>query len=200
MVDHQCRRAPNATFGSIDGKVKLIKNGIATWLDDQPEEEQKKVLDFVVRRGRDMRALHKKREGDIMEALSVRQRQKEQRRDKAKRNMLQKKVKEVLAGTLPLEEMSEAEMTEDMTDTITALITNPVGFVGKYLDHIWDIDRVDVTFHGKVVRLKYTKAKGQAFQITYWRDDESEIDGEDEIVLLVEFIVDIIFRDLWLLL
>ena len=30
MVDHQCRRAPNATFGSIDGKVKFIKNGIAT--------------------------------------------------------------------------------------------------------------------------------------------------------------------------
>ncbi|KAK2144707.1 hypothetical protein NP493_4143g00006 [Ridgeia piscesae] len=113
--------------------------------------------------------------------------------------MLQKKVKEVLAGTLPLEEMSDAEMTEDMTDTITALITNPAGFVGKYLDHIWDIDGVDVTFHGKVVRLKYTKANGQAFQVTYWRDDESEIYGEDAIVLLVEFVLDIIFRDLWLL-
>ena len=41
-----------------------------------------------------------------------------------------------------------------MTDTITALITNLASFVGKYLDHIWDIDGVDVTFHGKVVRLK----------------------------------------------
>ena len=198
-MNHQCRRAPNVTFGFIDGKVTFIKNGIATWLDDQPEEEQKKVLDFVVGRGRDMRALHKKREGVILEALSVRQRQKDQRRDKAKRNMLQKKVKEVLAGTLPLEEMSEVEMTENMTDTITALITNPAGFVGKYLDHIWDNDGVDVIFHGKVVRLKYTKATGQAFQITYWRDDESDIDGEGKIVLLVEFIVDIIFRDLWLL-
>ncbi|KAK2144706.1 hypothetical protein NP493_4143g00002 [Ridgeia piscesae] len=59
LVDHQGRRAPNATFGFIDGKVKFIKNGIATWLDDQPEEEQIKVLDFVVGRGRDMRALHK---------------------------------------------------------------------------------------------------------------------------------------------
>ena len=181
MVDHQRRRAPNATFGFIDGKVKLIKNGIATWLDDQPEEEQKKVLDVAVCRGRDMRALHKKREGVIMEALSVRQRQKEQRRGKAKRNMLQKKVKEVLAGTLPLEEMSEAEMTEDMTDTLTALITNPAGFVGKYLDHIRDIVGIDVIFHGKVVRLKYTKAKGQAFQITYWKDDESEIDGKTKL-------------------
>ena len=144
MVDHQCRRAPNATFGFIDGKVKFIKNGIATWLNDQPEEEQKKVLDFVVGGGRDMRTSHKKREGVIMEARSVRQRQKEQRRDKANRNMLQKKIKEVLAGTLPLEEMSEVEMT----DTITALITNPASFVGMYLDLIWDIDAVDVTFHG----------------------------------------------------
>ena len=47
-----------------------------------------------------------------MEALSVRQRQKDERRDKT----LQKKVKEVLAGTLQLEEMSEAKLTEDMTD------------------------------------------------------------------------------------
>ncbi|KAK2171831.1 hypothetical protein NP493_1021g00014 [Ridgeia piscesae] len=72
-VDHQCRHAPNAIFDFIDGKVKFTKNGIATWLDDQAEEEQKKVFDFVVGRGRDMRALHKKREGVIMEALSVRQ-------------------------------------------------------------------------------------------------------------------------------
>ena len=40
-------------------------------------------------------------------------------------------------------------MTEDMTDTITALITNPAGNVGKFVDHIWDVDGVDVPFMAK---------------------------------------------------
>ena len=112
------------------------------------------------------------------------------------RKTLQKKVKQVMAGTLQLEETNEAEMTEDMTEIISALIANSASFVRKYLDHIRDDERVDVTFHGMIVRVKCTKAKRQAFAITYKRNDGKE---KDSIILLVEFNVDIIFRDLWLL-
>ena len=40
-----------------------------------------------------------------------------------------------MAGTLQLEETNEAEMTEDMTEIITALIANPASFVRQYSDH-----------------------------------------------------------------
>ena len=104
-----------------------------------------------------------------------------------------------MAGTLQLEETNEAEMKEDMTEIITALITNPASFVRKYLDHIRDDNGIDVTFHGKILRLKCTKANRQAYASTYKRNDENEKDREDSIILPVEFTVDIIFSDSWLL-
>ena len=62
MVDHQARRAPNATWGFIDGKVKFAKNHTISWLDSKTPEEQERIVDFVVKRGRRMRALFKERE------------------------------------------------------------------------------------------------------------------------------------------
>ena len=196
MVDHQFCRAPNATFGFIDGKIKFIKNSIDAWIDSQPEYQQRKIVEFVIGRGRDMRALLKKRDEVVQRALSERQKQKEQKRDKTKRNKLQKKVKQVLDGALELEEISESEMTEEMMVVIKELICNPASFKGKYINHLWDDNSKDVMYHGKIIKMKCMKTRGKAFEITYWGDNESEEDSEDSVVLLVDIIVDVIFKDL----
>ena len=54
MVDAQLRRAPNATIGFIDGKVKFKKNETLQWLDSKSESIQKQIVAFSVTEGREV--------------------------------------------------------------------------------------------------------------------------------------------------
>ena len=68
LTDHQCRRAPNATIGFIDGKVKAKKNKTLKSLDSKDEHEQK-IFAFAINRARKMREMRRKREARLMEVI-----------------------------------------------------------------------------------------------------------------------------------
>jgi hypothetical protein len=48
MTDHQYHRAPNATMGFIDGKVRAAKNKTLAWLNTKSPEEQDRLISFSV--------------------------------------------------------------------------------------------------------------------------------------------------------
>ena len=52
MTDHRYHRAPNATMGFIDSKVKAAKNKTLAWLKTKSNEEQDRLISFSVTRAR----------------------------------------------------------------------------------------------------------------------------------------------------
>ena len=60
LTDSQWRRAPNATIGFIDGKVKGKKNKVLAWLKEKPLEVQDRLISYVISRARRYRAARKK--------------------------------------------------------------------------------------------------------------------------------------------
>ena len=62
MTDSQTRRAPNATVGFNDAKVKCTNNKTLTWLKHKSPQEQETLISLAIRRARQMRTLRKRRE------------------------------------------------------------------------------------------------------------------------------------------
>ncbi|XP_065675915.1 uncharacterized protein LOC136092121 [Hydra vulgaris] len=51
MLDFFLRRAPNATFGFLDSKIKARLNKTLTWLDEKTLPEQEDLIQFAIQRG-----------------------------------------------------------------------------------------------------------------------------------------------------
>lgn len=76
LMDHQYRRAPNATIGFIDGKVKAKKNGTLGWLDGKTAEEQLVLQKFAIKRARQVRSLRSTRDEKIRKICYSRRKKK----------------------------------------------------------------------------------------------------------------------------
>ena len=55
LGDHQLRRAPNATIGYIEGKLKFVSGKTMKWLDNQDKEQQSQILKFARTEGRKLK-------------------------------------------------------------------------------------------------------------------------------------------------
>ena len=64
LVDSQYRRAPNATIGFIDAKVKAKKNKILEWRKTKSTEEQDNLISYAITRAQKYRAIRKVREAE----------------------------------------------------------------------------------------------------------------------------------------
>ena len=83
LTDHQFSRAPNASIGFIDGKVKARKNHTLSWLDLKPLEEQQHIISFAIRRAATVHTLRKQRDMLIQKSLKKRPKEKEKKRERA---------------------------------------------------------------------------------------------------------------------
>ena len=64
--------------------------------------------------------------------------------------------------------------------------------MGKYIEQEWNNSPgINKKYNGKVLLIKNSK-----FIISYWKLEESEDDGEDESITLVQFVTDVIHKDL----
>ena len=64
--------------------------------------------------------------------------------------------------------------------------------MGKYIEQEWNISPgINKKYNGKVLFIKNSK-----LIISYWKLEESEDDGEDESITLVQFVTDVIHKDL----
>ena len=79
---------------------------------------------------------------------------------------------------------------------IKIVIKNPSWLLGKYIEQEWNLSPgMNKTFNGKVLFVKNSK-QGTKLIITYWTEEETEDDGEDESITLVQFVTDVIHKDL----
>ena len=198
MTDAQKRRAPNASDGFIDAKVKFQKNNTMKWLNDKPVEEVNKIVQFATTRARRIRAILVERRKKVEARIWQRQQAHAQQRDKTARNQTEKKVKQVI-----LTESSLAELFQ-VTERLDAAVKDPGIVVGMTLQHIWHEEGNYVIYNGKVLAVKeqtrrQTEKKGKILEISYWKEDEGEPVAEDYDIPLLHFLTDAVIGDLILM-
>ncbi|XP_055958253.1 uncharacterized protein LOC126828003 [Patella vulgata] len=95
LTDHHFKRAPNATTGFIDGKVKSAKNNTMSWLASKTSTQQKSIIYFSITRARQKRNLWKKRAENIAKIQDHRVRNKLQKFDKSARMKIERNLKDI---------------------------------------------------------------------------------------------------------
>ena len=68
--------------------------------------------------------------------------------------------------------------------------------LGKLIEQEWNSSPgMNKKFNGKVLSIKNSK-RGTKLIISYWTVEVTEDDGEDESITLVQFVTDVIHKDL----
>ena len=69
--------------------------------------------------------------------------------------------------------------------------------LGKLIEQEWNTSpRMNKKFNGKVLSLKNSLKRGTKLIISYWTVEVTEDDEEDESITLVQFVTDVIHKDL----
>ena len=207
MTDHQYHRAPNATMGFIDGKVRSAKNKTLDWLNSKSSEEQERIITFSINRARQVRAIKKQRLDHMNKVYHERQKEKNQEKDKAFRTKVEKKMKSlVLNPTLDLAtELAQSgvkETPDAMLQMIRTVLDNPEVLKDRAIDHFWYDEGTNIQYHGKILEVQGQKRssknpKPPTLTIEYWAMDEQEDDSEDFKMSLPEILTDYILKDLF---
>ena len=198
LTDHQYHRAPNATIGFIDGKVKASKNKTLAWLNSKDHDEQERLVSFAVNRARKMHSIRKKREDDMNEIYHKRECDKIQKKGQKHRNQIEKKVKSVISDPPRLDQ--EFADTPDGSDsklqTVRRVLQDYQWLVGKYIEHVWYEHQSDIQFHGRICSLKWKETTVTSVIVAYWSTDETEDDTDDYQMTISQILTDLVLNDL----
>ena len=122
--------------------------------------------------------------------------EKNQKKDSRFRKTLQKKLNSVAEGRSELS-VEFADLTDDQMKTILEVLANPCTINGLYCEHLWFVNQQNVMYKGHVINVKCSKkSTTPKVTVTYWKYEETEEEGEDVTMTLIEFLVDYINGDL----
>lgn len=204
LTDSQYRRAPNATIGFIDAKVKGKKNKTLPWLKSKPLEEQDRLISYAVCRARKYQVIRKEREAQTTLDYQKRLKEKIQKKDKSFRGKVERKIEDAMANMpedFESELLSFLEKSDNMSksrcQSVVQMLQDPESLVGKYIYHIWDMgDEGDVPYCGQILELKVSKKKPAKLRIAYWLPEEMEEDSADSSSKISEALTDYLIGDL----
>ena len=90
-----------------------------------------------------------------------------------------------------------ADLTDDQMKTILEVLANPCTINGLDCEHLWFVNQQNVMYKGNVINVKCSKkSTTPKVTVTYWKYEETEEEGEDVTMTLIEFLVDYINGDL----
>ena len=194
LADHQLRRAHNAKIGFIDGKVKATKNKTMSWLSTKSSAEQSKIISFSTKRACKMKIIQHQREETLKRVQDERHKEKHQKIDQRERRKVEKKMASVFNEKSTLND-EFPEITQEQKTFISRAFTDLNSLLGIYLNHRWYENFTNVIYIGHVVTISH-KAKLPKLTITYWTIDESEEEGIDNTITVIEMLVDYLNGDL----
>ena len=104
------------------------------------------------------------------------------------RKTLQKKLNSVAEGRSELS-IEFADLTDDQINTILEVLANPCTINGLYCEHLWFVNQQNVMYKGHVINVKCSKkSTTPKVTVTYWKYEETEEEGEDVTMTLIEFL------------
>jgi hypothetical protein len=202
MTDYLWRRAPNATAGFVDGKVRGRTNDTVGWLLQQDKMTQHRLVYFAMKEGYRARELAAQRK-KMMEAVMMRRMlEAGQKHEQSNRKALEKEVAMALSAK-DLNASVFSSASPEVMGLIAMYITseNPMSeltetYTGHLLKHLWTEEGVDKMYSGRVVNFKQQKTKTMKCTITYWGPDELETDSVDYDMTMTSLVTDLLTGDL----
>ena len=204
LTDYLARRAPNARVGFLNGKVRGLLNNTLEWLDGHNSSTQSRIVQFSISRAVEVRKIANDRQDRVDFIIERRKSNLAQKKDSRVRKSLELKLKRLIAGEYTPDKFKEmfSDQDKDRIDLALTILEDINSLMYRSITHVW-FDREfsqNDKYYGKVVEIKPpTKRKSSRLLISYWGGGESEEDSEDFDILIEQFIVDFIFRDLILL-
>ena len=156
--------------------MRAKKNDVVGWLDNMYQNEREKIVNWSIRRARNKRTTHRKREGEIAVEISRRAANKRQKKSEKCRKEVEKKVKAMDPSNI---KKFFPDLSDDIYSGLTAILTGKV--VGRTISHTWfDADSgCQSVWSGKVEKMK--KSKGQViYRIAYWDDKEESYEDSTD--------------------
>ncbi|KAI8783880.1 Protein bric-a-brac 2 [Biomphalaria glabrata] len=190
------QKSPNAEMTFLDGKTKAKVNKALDWVSIKTIDEQEKILNFCLSRGAAARKLGKSRRKRNGEVIMHRLEESGQKRDTGKRKKLAKDIKDALQdSSVPILQTKHFTALSDQQKLrITDMLNeNQLNILGSNIDHLWNLNGVDVLYRGKIVSRSKQFEESITFTISYWKYDE---DAEDYTLPLIDLLCDIILGDL----
>ncbi|XP_059143851.1 uncharacterized protein LOC131931164 [Physella acuta] len=196
MADFLIRRAPNATIGFVDCKVKAKLNKTMEWLDAKSINEQNQLIDFAITEGARRRRSHKTQQREIESEIIQRREESIKKKENKERKKLKIDVVDKLAkGQLFINDEIFCNV-ETRQKQVLAKIINGEDMTGQLLKHKWEcINDNDTFYFGRIVlRLSASETKLDRFVIAYWSIDEEN--SEDSELNVDTLITDMISKHL----
>ncbi|KAK0062763.1 hypothetical protein Bpfe_007968 [Biomphalaria pfeifferi] len=150
MVDSQFHRAPNASFGFVDAKVKCQANKTMDWLLAKPVKEQGSLIKFAVRQARKQRKVLEERVQVMSKTIMSRQIIIGQKRDKTERKKVEKKVLGCLEKDAGFGNDIFVALFTETKLILSSLLSERFDCLPLSIRHVWDVDGKDQVFDGKI--------------------------------------------------
>ena len=200
MLDHQLRRAPNASVEYGEAKAKFAINSTMKWLSSQPD--QHKLIRFAVGRARSLSAIKISRQESCDKEVERRLKDTERKRDEQKHNKVEKKILELFKTTAEtriddLREISP-EAKDEVLELASRVLNEPGCLVAENVKHIWfDKDtNQNVLYEGRVNKFKITKSQPPKYTISYFcPPTECFEESVDYNIPFKQVVSDILFED-----
>lgn len=163
MSDAGVRRAPNASIGFIEAKIKAKTNQSLTWLESLPAEEKDETIKYLVAKSRLMSSKKNSRQKEVEAEIVKRLEAKSQKKDAQQRNRKEKKVvalEKVESGHVTPEAVAElGDIPSGTQDALLKLFNSPKDSVGLKFLHTWFDEERDANsvYRGEILKKKKKK-------------------------------------------
>ncbi|GFO22864.1 hypothetical protein PoB_004936900 [Plakobranchus ocellatus] len=159
MADAAWKRAPNATFGFVGGKLKAKCNKTLEWLLAKTVEEQKKLLLFSVSDGYKLRKAAAEKNAATDTEIRSRQVEKVRIKDSKRRAAVTKSVKQALKN---LNKSADCftTLSAEQRSFVDSLWENPDSQTGRLFHHTWEQEGADKTWMARNVSSDQVKDRG----------------------------------------
>nr|XP_047141371.1 uncharacterized protein LOC124816287 [Hydra vulgaris] len=194
MLDFFLRRAPNATFGFLDSKIKARVNKALTWLDEKTLPEQEDLIQFVIRREALTCQASKNFNNFLYEEIGKRCAKANLKKERLERKQQEKDIKRAIAENAKTTNPPFVNIDKKQKQILGVILKNG-NLIGQLLSHKWELDDGNMELKGIIVDQKVaTKKKSITYTIGYWKVNEDE--AEDIDISQEGVIADLILKDL----
>ena len=187
MVDAQFKRAPNASTGFIDSKVKGMVNKTLDWLMSKPIVEQEGLIKFAIGEASKSRIILKGRDNHMKGVKIARQIAVGQKREQGERNKLEKRVRPLLEIDGGLNDVIFDGLCQNVKEKLSMLLSGRTDCFPMKIRHTWDVDGEEEEFFGDLVG--FVRKSGKLFCKLVF----SDIDHEE--ITLSHLVSDVIMGD-----
>ncbi|KAI8771373.1 hypothetical protein BgiBS90_028092 [Biomphalaria glabrata] len=194
MTDILIRKAPNATIGYLDSKVKAKLNHTLEWIESKPEDIQRKLIQFSITRGAQIRKAGVVENKEIDDNIKLRRIEASQKANNASRKKLEQDIKKVILNNASADNELFTKVVPSQKAFLEKMLSGQ-SMTDHLFNHKWELDNgQDKIFYGRILTERQ-KDKRTVYVTSYWGFEEDS--SEDFDIFIESIIADMLLGDLF---